>query len=460
MKIKRYVASSMRAALGQARTELGPDAVILSNRRTEDGIEVIAAVDYDEGLFAEVSRPRASATATAAPTANTTSATRATPVAEPAAAPAAVAAAPRAAAATRVPTPAPVAAFAASLAADGRPVAASPVPSAPASTQVHDPASPALATSTDVDVLAMQRELAGLRRLLETGLAGLTFSNRRPQDPLKLRVLEQLLAMDIAHDVAAALAADTPLRFGMQNPAHVPLALLLKHLPVVDDLATVTGGVVAIVGPTGAGKTTTIAKLASRWCMRHGNHDLALVSTDGYRIGARDQLSSYARLLGAPMHAANSGADLSRLLDRLQTKKLVLIDTAGMGPRDARLSEQLSALRSGAPAARVLLALPAQGEGHALEEIVRSFARAAPSACVLTKVDEAASLGGVISAALRHRLNIAYVCDGQRVPEDLQTALQMRVWLVRRAAALKSDRVAPLDPAAFAHPIGGAPAHV
>jgi flagellar biosynthesis protein FlhF len=306
----------------------------------------------------------------------------------------------------------------------------------------------------------MQRELAGLRRLLETGLAGLTFNHRRPQDPLKLRVLEQLLAMDIAHDIAAALAADTPLRFGMQNPSHIPLALLLKHLPVVDDLATVTGGVVAIVGPTGAGKTTTIAKLASRWCMRHGNHDLALVSTDGYRIGARDQLASYARLLGAPMHAANSGEDLSRLLHRLQAKKLVLIDTAGMGPRDARLAEQLAALRSGASAARVFLALPAQGEGHALEEIVRSFARAAPAACVLTKVDEAASLGGVISAALRHRLSIAYVCDGQRVPEDLKSALQMRVWLVRRAAALKSDMTQLRDPASLPQHSSGVQAHV
>jgi flagellar biosynthesis protein FlhF len=292
----------------------------------------------------------------------------------------------------------------------------------------------------------MQRELAGLRRLLETGLAGLTFNHRRPQDPLKLRVLEQLLAMDIAHDIAAALAADTPLRFGMQNPSHIPLALLLKHLPVVDDLATVTGGVVAIVGPTGAGKTTTIAKLASRWCMRHGNHDL--------------ELASYARLLGAPMHAANSGEDLSRLLHRLQAKKLVLIDTAGMGPRDARLAEQLAALRSGASAARVFLALPAQGEGHALEEIVRSFARAAPAACVLTKVDEAASLGGVISAALRHRLSIAYVCDGQRVPEDLKSALQMRVWLVRRAAALKSDMTQLRDPASLPQHSRGVQAHV
>ena len=126
------------------------------------------------------------------------------------------------------------------------------------------------------------------------------------------------------------------------------------------------GGIIAVVGPTGAGKTTTIAKLAARWSMRYGSQDLALVSTDAYRIGAREQLMTYARILGAPLHAANSGRELARVLERLKSKKLILIDTAGMGPRDVRLTEQLAALQLGAARAQVLLALPAQGEGHAL----------------------------------------------------------------------------------------------
>ncbi len=108
----------------------------------------------------------------------------------------------------------------------------------------------------------------------------------------------------------------------MDNPSHIPLALLVKHLPVVNaDLSVLSGGIMAVVGPTGAGKTTTIAKLAARWCLQHGSQDLALVSTDGYRIGARDQLMTYARILGAPMHAANSGKDLARVLDRLQVRR-------------------------------------------------------------------------------------------------------------------------------------------
>ena len=167
----------------------------------------------------------------------------------------------------------------------------------------------------------MQRELKDLRQLLESGLAGMTWNDKRLREPLQARVLEELSAMDIAPDVAMALAAHAPRRTNLENPSHIPLALLVKHLPVVDDLSTVSGGVIAVVGPTGAGKTTTIAKLAARWCMRHGSQDLALVSTDGYRIGAREQLMTYARILGAPMHAPNSGQELARVLERLQIEE-------------------------------------------------------------------------------------------------------------------------------------------
>jgi Mrp family chromosome partitioning ATPase len=139
----------------------------------------------------------------------------------------------------------------------------------------------------------------------------------------------------------------------------------------------------------------------------------------------------YARILGAPMYTAHGAKELGRLLERLKSKKLILIDTAGMGPRDVRLTEQLAALQVGAAKAQVLLTLPAQAEAHALDEIVKSFARISPAASILTKVDEAASLGAVLSAALRHKLKIAYVCDGQRVPEDLHAA----GWSKRRGSS-------------------------
>jgi flagellar biosynthesis protein FlhF len=425
MKIKRYTAVSMRAALALVRAEQGPDAVILSSRRGEDGIEVIAAVDYDEALFADANRQR----------------------------PAPVIAPPVVASAA-----APVAAI-----APLAPVAPrAPIASAPrTATSVRAPSMPrpAPAAPPDVGYGAMQRELQDLRRVLETGLAGMTWSDKRLREPLQARVLEELSGMDIAPDVAMALAALTPRRTSLENPSHIPLALLVKHLPVINDLTCITGGITAVVGPTGAGKTTTIAKLAARWCMQHGAADLALVSTDGYRIGAREQLMTYARILGAPMHAANSGKELAAVLERLKSKKLILIDTAGMGPRDVRLTEQLTALKYGASRAQVLLALPAQAEGQALDEIVCAFVRVKPAACILTKVDEAASLGAAISTVLRHKLKIAYVCDGQRVPEDLHAAHLKRVWLIRAAMQLKEHAPRARDEAALARNFGGASAH-
>ena len=427
MKIKRYTAVSMRAALAQVRAEQGPDAVILSSRRGEDGIEVIAAVDYDEALFADANRQRP------APIIATSQASAPQPV--PVAPVALVA--PVASKATRTATPAP----------------------APAAAPAMAQRAPQRSAAPDMGYGAMQRELQDLRRVVETGLAGMTWSDKRLREPLQARVLEELSAMDIAPDVALALAALTPRRTSLENPSHIPLALLAKHLPIVNDPTCVSGGITAVVGPTGAGKTTTIAKLAARWCMQHGSQDLALVSTDGYRIGAREQLMTYARILGAPMHAANGAQELLRVLERLKSKKLILIDTAGMGPRDERLTEQLSALKYGASGARVLLALPAQAEGQALDEIVCAFVRVKPAACILTKVDEAASLGAAISTVLRHKLKIAYICNGQRVPEDLHASHLKRIWLVRAALALGQRSPSPRDEAYFARNFGGASAH-
>jgi len=468
MKIKRYTAESMRAALAQVRVEQGSDAVILSSRRGEEGIEVIAAVDYDEALFADVRQqrvaqqaeaaaaapapapapvatPRAATTPMVAPPLVATAARAARPMGTPPAAAKGVIVPPREAAPSREATPPRVIA----------PQRVETPPRVLASRRAAAPATP----RSDAGFNLMQREMQEMRRLLETGMAGMTWSDKRLREPLKALVLEQLTAMDIAPDVAMAIAEQTPRRTTLQNSANIPLALLVKHLPVGTDQTCVTGGITALVGPTGAGKTTTIAKLAARWCLAHGAKDLALISTDAYRIGAREQLMTYARILGAPMFTANSGKELARLLARLSAKRLVLIDTAGMGPRDVRLTEQLAALKLGAAKAKVLLALPAQGEGQALEEIMRAFAGVSPQACIITKVDEAASLGGVLSATIRHKLKIAYLCNGQRVPEDMHAAESRRVWLVRAAQHMKRGAPRVRDEAYLARTFGRVHAH-
>jgi flagellar biosynthesis protein FlhF len=445
MKIKRYMAESMRAALAQVRIEQGPDAVILSSRRVAEGIEVIAAVDYDEALFAGATQKRPSVAA-----AETLQ-------------PPAAARSPEAYS-TASPASSPMSLFDQMLSSEEvfrlvmpsdddekAPLAAAPTAAAPARQSTSVP---------DSGYQEMQRELKELREMLRGELAHMSWHEKRPRDPLQARVLEQLTAMDIAPDVAVALAARTPKVPDSKDSSNLTVELLATYLRVVDKLEPVNGGVIALVGATGAGKTTTIGKLATRWSMQHGSQDLALVSTDGYRVGARDQLMTYSRLLGAPLHTANSGEELAQALERLKSKKLVLIDTAGMGPRDARLKEQLAALKLGAARARVYLALPAHGEANALDEAVRSFANLTPDACILTKVDEAASLGAALSTILRHKLRIAYLCNGQRVPEDLHAAYPRRLWLARTAKKLRENAPARLNDGYLTRNLERAHAHV
>jgi len=502
MKIKRYMAASMRAALALVRSEQGPDAVILSSRRVEEGVEVIAAVDYDEALFVDATLkktpalpdlppsapepapavaakpPRAALVAMAAPMAQAAPAPRTLVAPTPVAVPQSRATTPAPAVVVVPVTAKPVEKpkVSASMRPSQPPVAAprsapQPAIQRPAQPAIRKLGQPAMHTASqplrqapparafDAGYLSMQRELKDLREMLQGELAHMGWNDKRLRDPLQARVLEQLTAMDIAPDIAAALAAKARQHAGLKNQEHIPLTLLVQYLRTVDKASALNSGVIAIVGPTGAGKTTTIAKLAARWTMQYGSKDLALVSTDGYRIGAREQLATYARILGAPMHSANNGKELSRVLERLRGKKMVLIDTAGMGPRDVRLSEHLSELQLGAAGARVLLALPAQGEANAQEEIVKSFARVAPSACVLTKLDEAASLGAVLSTALRHKLPIAYLCNGQRVPEDVHSAHERRVWLIRAALKLKERTPTQFNESYFANNFGRATAH-
>jgi flagellar biosynthesis protein FlhF len=390
MKIKRFVAASMREVLERVRLEQGPDAVIISNRRIDDGIELITAVDYDESLIEEALKRSRPSAAPAAPAA----------AAEE---PASVAPAPRRAAAAAVPPEAE---------------------------------RPRVVRSQDDGLLAMRREVESLRALLQDQLASLAWSDRLRREPLKALVLKDLSLLGVAPDIARALADKVPATMTAAAAARIAPALLLKHLAAVDHGALAAGGVFAIVGPTGVGKTTTIAKLAARWALRHGAQDLALVSLDHYRIGARDQLLTFARILGVPMHVATSARELGAVLEGLAARRLVLIDTAGMSPRDERLAEQCATLAVPGRRIQTLLALGANAEQLALDEIIRSYSRARPEGLVLTKLDEAASLGAALSVALRHALPLAWLADGQRVPDDLHAASQKRVWLVKKALKL------------------------
>jgi flagellar biosynthesis protein FlhF len=212
-----------------------------------------------------------------------------------------------------------------------------------------------------------------------------------------------------------------------------------ERLPLAQwDMAD-QGGVFAVVGPTGVGKTTTIAKIAARFVLRHSVDELGLVSTDTYRIGARQQLANFARILRAPMQVAQTSDELRRVLDGFANKKLVLIDTAGMSQRDVRLAHQFDTLKVQGHQVRTVVALSAGADRGCLAEALNVFQRANPEALIVTKLDEAAALGGVLSVAIRAGLPIAYLADGQRVPEDLHLAAPKRFWLMHNAVKLKQS---------------------
>jgi flagellar biosynthesis protein FlhF len=292
-----------------------------------------------------------------------------------------------------------------------------------------------------------------MRRMLESQLATLAWNDLSRRSPIQAAMLKELAQLGITQDLSNSLVRKIPTNLNFSAARRFALATVARTIQVTGDRWLEAGGNIAFAGPAGAGKTTLIAKLAARWVLRHGPRRVALVSADAVRIGAHEQMHMLGRLLGVTTHNVYDVAELPELLNELASYELVLIDTAGASPRDPELARRLRLLNQMQSKVETALVLPASTQSGAIDEVVQRFALAKPSACVITKVDEAVSLGGVLSALVRYKLPAAYMSDGQRVPEDLSPA-RAHV-LVSRAVEIASHNGSTADDEVMQRRISG-----
>lgn len=281
-------------------------------------------------------------------------------------------------------------------------------------------------------VAQLMGEMQTIKALLERQLAGFAWGEMSRESPVRALVLAEMLEAGFSAQLARRLGQDMPAeldidaaRKWLQNALNRRLRTLGSDNDIID-----RGGVFALVGPTGVGKTTTTAKLAARCVVRYGADKIALLTTDGYRIGAHEQLRIYGRILGVPVHVVRDGEDLRHTLADLRDKHMVLIDTVGMSQRDRMVAEQAAMLARAGDVQRLLL-LNATNRGDTLDDVIRAYAGEDLAGVILSKVDETASIAPALDAVIRHGLTLCYIANGQRVPEDMH--LPNRNYLLHRA---------------------------
>lgn len=474
MNVKKFIAANARDALRKVKESLGSDAIILSNRSVPGGVEIMAVASRDMAMLAPTpsrdvqQRPAAQPTSAARPvesdddyTVTLTNAMRGGRGPATEAKPRAVVSTPK------FPEVRAQDEFERSersvkhqipgierLGRDGEPMAEAapqPMPSAkieqlrPVQAEAGRTAAPRSASAgrtirqieemaeSTASQQAMMDELRALRRIVEQQMAGFAWTETTRMEPVKAEVMRQMLDAGFSPQFSRELLAELPPELDpsqslvwVKGAADRSLLTIGSDHDIIDQ-----GGVYALVGPTGVGKTTTTAKLAARCVVRHGASKIALVTTDSYRIGAHEQLRIYGRILGISVHLVRDVDELRQTLEELSHKHMVLIDTMGMSQRDKSVAEQISMLIGGGGTVRRLLCLSATSRGDTLDDVIQAYRGDDLAGCVLTKVDEAASLATPLDSIMRNGLKLHYVSNGQRVPEDLH--LPNRAYLLHRA---------------------------
>jgi len=391
MKMKRYVSADMRSALKAIRDEQGPDAVILSTRRTSAGVEVCAAVDME----------LAAGQGTLAETAALKQLERAVLEELQQAGSEALSAGTEAASRERDATEQQVEAAAATY-------------------------------GDSAHIASVSEELRCLRALLEQQVAALAWNDFTRREPLKARALSELAKLGVARTLALQIIADLPAGLSDEQTQRLPYALLARRIRIAPPPAE-PAGALALIGPPGSGKTTTLAKLAARYVLEHDAANLLIISTDDERLGSHEQLACLGRILGVRVETV---IDADRLAARIAALpgRCILIDTPGVVSRDGAAAARYRSLRAQCGNLTTMLVLPASAQSGVVDDAVEHFGPDVSGCCTLTRVDEAVSLGGVLSALAQSQLPVAYVSEGARIPEDLRPARAHQ--LVARAVEL------------------------
>ncbi len=412
MQVKRFFAADMRQAMKLVRDELGADASIIGNRRVAGGIELTAALDY-QAPVAAARQPNAELEAEL----RLTQAKIVEASAELTTRAKADAGKDRQMFAEQL----------SALVAQAEPEPVRKPAAAPAA--VKAPA----ADQRSLD--AMRFELQGLRELIEVQLGSIAWGQMRTRNPQQANLWRRLQRMGLPADLSRSLLERVAKVSEPRQAWRMLLAHLAHSIKTPEQEPLEEGGVIALVGPAGMGKTTTLAKLAARYVLKYGSQSIALVSLDSYRIGAQEQLKTLGRILNVPVTLVDPGQSLLQAMAPLARKRVVLIDTAGLPANDPALGMQLEALAARGLQSKNYLVMGATSQEQVLKAAYDSYKRCGLTGCILTRVDEAASMGEVLGLAIGHHLPVAYLADGPRIPDDLQVPRSHQ--LVSRAVSLQ-----------------------
>ena len=418
MKIRRFTAPDMRQAITRVRDELGPEAVILSNRKVDGEVEIVAAVDYDEGLLENTPAPDRERPAVE-------------PETLPEAPPPAPSEAPRveddtgdsdgqdppwARRSRPAPRPgprplSPAVSYLAELSsrvAERRAGAPPPEPVAPKPPPAGD------------ELSALHEEVRLLKELVESQMMGLHRGPDGPRTPSIARIAKRLTELGLVDAWVQRLLDRLPRQGPLDRLWSQALRCLAGLIPTRAPDFLERGGVVVLVGPSGAGKTTTLAKIAAQYILGHHREGVVMVSCDDHRVGAHEQLRAYGQILGVPVYSTRARDELTRVVDRLKDERLVLVDTAGSNPLAEDGRPPFPGLDG--MAAEILLTLAAPLQPAAMAEYIRRYRALGVTGAVLSKCDEVLRLGPALSVLMDARLPAVLVADGPAIPDDLHPA--------------------------------------